>query len=116
MSSFVLAHWEQLQSQNVVTQGYRFARSTKSNVLSQIRQWLYFAIFFKVPIVPASPENLCLFMELMSRSSGYGHCKNVLGGVKYLHSSTGHEFPSDNFGLEETLQGLKRYTPGSLTH
>ena len=97
----------------MVTQGYRFARSTRRNVLSQIRQWLYFSIYFNVEILPASPESLCLFMELMSRTSGYGHCKNVLGGVKYLHASTGHEFPSDNFALEETLQGLKRRLKGT---
>ena len=52
-------------------------------------------------------------MELMSKTSGYGHCKNVLGGVKYLHASTGHDFPSDNFDLEETLQGLKRRLKGT---
>ena len=108
-----LAHWEQLQRQNVDTQGYRFAKSTKSNVLSQIRQWLYFAFYFQVTVLPASPESLCLFMELMSKTSGYGHCKNVLGGVKYLHACTGHNFPSNSFSLEETLQGLKRRLKGT---
>ena len=52
-------------------------------------------------------------MELMSKTSGYGHCKNVLGGVKYLHEATGHIFPSEDFGLEETLQGLKRRLKGT---
>ena len=52
-------------------------------------------------------------MELMSRTSGYGHCKNVLGGVKYLHTCTGHDFPSDSFALDETLQGLKRRLKGT---
>jgi integrase len=52
-------------------------------------------------------------MELMAKTSGYGHCKNVLGGVKYLHAATGHEFPSDDFGLDETLQGLKRRLKGT---
>ena len=49
----------------------------------------------------------------MSRTSGYGHCKNVLGGIKYLHISTGHSFPSDSFALDETLQGLKRRLKGT---
>ena len=102
-----------MQYQNVNTQGYRFAGSTKLNVLSQIRQWLYFAYYFQVTVLPASPENLCLFMELMSKTSGYDHCKNVLGGIKYLHASTGHNFPSNNFNLEETLQGLKRKLKGT---
>ena len=49
----------------------------------------------------------------MSKTSGYGHCKNVLGSIKYLHSSSGHDFPSDNFQLDETLQGLKRRLKGT---
>ena len=52
-------------------------------------------------------------MELMSKTSGYGHCKNVLCGVKYLHEATGYNFPSSDFGLEETLQGLKRRLKGT---
>ena len=108
-----LEHWEQLRRQNVDTQGYRFAKSTKNNVLSQIRQWVYFAFYFHITVLPASPESLCLFMELMSKTSGYGHCKNVLGGVKYLHACTGYDFPSDSFELEETLQGLKRRLKGT---
>ena len=54
-----------------------------------------------------------MFMELMARTSGYGHCKNVLGGVKYLHASTGNIFPSDKFALDETLQGLKHRLKGT---
>ena len=104
---------EQLKTQNIVTRGYRFAKSTRSNVLSHIRQWLYFAIYFNITVLPASAENLSLFMELMSKTCGYDHCKNVLGSIKYLHGATGNEFPSNDFGLEETLQGLKRKKAGT---
>ena len=104
---------DQLRQQNVRTQGFRFAKSTRTNVLSQIRQWLYFCIYFQVSMLPASPQNLCLFMELMSNSSGYRHCKNVLSGVKFLHGATGHDFPGDNFLLETTMQGLKRRLAGT---
>ena len=106
-------HWKQLQQQNVRTQGFRFAKSTRTNVLSQIRQWLYFCLYFQVCIVPASAHNLCLFMELMSNSSGYPHCKNVLSGIKFLHGSTGHDFPDSDFQLETTMQGLKRRLAGT---
>ena len=95
------------------TQGYRFAKSTRKNVLSQIRQWLYFALYFEVRILPASALNLCVFMELMSITSGYRHCKNVLSGVKFLHAATGHDFPVHDFLLETTLQGLKRKLAGT---
>jgi hypothetical protein len=96
-----------------MSQGLRFASSTKNNVLSHIRQWFYFTIFFGLNILPALPESLCLFMELMSNTSTYGHCKNVLSSVKYIHTATGHNFPTENFGLEATLQGIKRRLKGT---
>ena len=95
------------------TQGFRFAKSTRANILSQIRQWLYFAVYFDASILPATPLSLCLFMELMANSSGYRHCKNVLSGVKFLHGATGHNFPENDFLLETTLQGLKRKLAGT---
>jgi hypothetical protein len=107
------AQLEQLRQQNMQTQGYRFAKSTRTNVLSQIRQWLYFALYFQVTILPASALNLCLFMELMGNTSGYRHCKNVLSGVKFLHGATGNDFPESDFLLETTLQGLKRKLAGT---
>ena len=110
---FVSAQWDQLQHQNVNTQGFRFAKSTRANILSQIRQWLYFAVYFDASILPATPLSLCLFMELMANSSGYRHCKNVLSGVKFLHGATGHNFPENDFLLETTLQGLKRKLAGT---
>ena len=105
--------WQQLRAQNIVTQGYRFAKSTRANVKSQIRQWLYFCTYFNTEVLPAAEEDLCIFMELMSNSSGYGHLKNVLSGIKYLHHALGYHFPSDSVRLEDTLQGLKRKLKGT---
>ena len=82
-------------------------------MLSHIRQWLYFTIFFGMEPLPALPESLSMFMELMSNSSTCGHCKNVLSSVKYIHTATSSDFPSDNFGLEATLQGIKRRLKGT---
>lgn len=105
--------WELLRQQNVVTQGFRFAASTKVNVLSQIRQWVYFCVFFRLRVMPASAIDLSLFCELLSKTSGYGHIKNVIGGIRYLHHTTGHDFPTDSIWLDTTLQGLKRKLKGS---
>ena len=107
------ALWEQLRTQNIQSQGLRFASSTKNNILSNIRQWLYFTNFFGLDIMPALPDSLCMFLELMSNTSTYGHCKNVLSSIKYIHAAIGHDFPSDNFGLEATLQGIKRRLKGT---
>ena len=56
---------------------------------------------------------MCIFLELMSNSSGYGHVKNRLGGIKYLHHALGYNFPSDSVRIEDTLQGLKRKLKGT---
>lgn len=106
-------YWRKLLHQNIQSQGLRFASSTKANVLSHIRQWLYFTVFFHLNCLPASPRSLCMFMELMSNSSTHGHCKNILSSVKFIHTATGHPFPEDDFGLEATLQGIKRRLKGT---
>ena len=74
---------------------------------------MYYSIYFNVVMFPAAPEDLSLFMELMSETSGYDHCKSILSSLKYVHNATGQDFPSDDFGLEETLQGLKRRKAGT---
>jgi hypothetical protein len=99
---------EQLQHQNIRTQGYRFADSTRKNYLSYLRSWFFFAIFFELCVMPASEESLCCFMELMAVTSGFEHCKNTLGGIKYAHAALGFSFPSSSFSLDCTMQGLKR--------
>ena len=113
MNIVFLAQLEELAQQNLETRGLRFAKSTKLNVLSHIRQWLYFTNYFKKSVLPASASDLCLFMELMSKTCGYDHCKNVLSSIKYLHNVTDHVFPTDDFGLDKTLQGLKRRKAGT---
>ena len=64
-------------------------------------------------MLPATETDLCIFLELMSRTSGFGHIKNVLSGVRYLHHTMGHIFPSDSVRLDDTLQGLKRKLKGT---
>ena len=110
---FFSVHWEFLRQQNVETQGFRFATSTRANVVSQIRQWIFFCIYFEINPLPASAYNISLFLELLARTSGYGHVKNVLGGIRFLHHTTGHCFPSESIWLEDTLQGLKRRLKGT---
>ena len=98
----------QLSSNNVATQSYRFANNSRKNIISNIRSYVFFTTFFGLDFLPASSVNLCRFMELMALTSGYGHIKNVLSSVKYLHEAYGHSFPSNDFDLDTTLQGLKR--------
>ena len=54
-----------------------------------------------------------MFLELLSKTCGYGHIKNVVGGIRYLHHTTGFQFPSESVWLDDTLQGLKRRLKGT---
>ena len=99
---------DQLRSDNRVTQGFKYTKESASNVISGIRQWLYFTIYFMIPILPAGVDSLVCFLELMSRSSGYQHLKHLLHSVKFLHQALDLPFPSESFQLDMTMQGMKR--------
>ena len=77
-------------------------------MVSNIRTYTYFTTFFGLKFLPAGPTDLCRFMELMALTSTFGHLKNVLSSVKYLHEAYEHKFPSNDFNLDTTMQGLKR--------
>ena len=99
---------EQLRLENKRTQSFRFAKNSAANVVSAIRQYLYFTNYFQVQQVPASVDTLVCFMEFMARSSGYGHLKHLYSSVKFLHEALNYPFPENNFQLDTTMQGLKR--------
>ena len=98
----------QLSANNIITQGFRFAANTVKNNISNIRTFFFFCTYFKLVALPAEPKTLCYFAELLALTVSFGHIKNVLSSVKYLHAAYNHEYPVNNFGLDATLQGLKR--------
>ena len=91
-----------------MTQSFKYTKQSAANVISALRQYLYFVQYFNLPILPASVETLICFLEFMSLTSSYGHLKHLLSSVKYLHLAYNMEFPSNNFQLDMTMQGLKR--------
>ena len=99
---------EQLRNQNRLTQSFYYAKASSRNVLSHIRQWVCFSIFFGLTFLPARSENLILFAELMALSSGYEHIKAVISSIGFLHKNLNIGFPQDCFQLKITLQSLKR--------
>lgn len=97
-----------LRLQNRKTQSYRYAKNSAANVVSAIRQYLYFSTYFRVQQVPASIETVVCFLEFMARTSGYEHLKHLLSSIKFLHEALNSPFPSNNFQIDTTMQGLKR--------
>ena len=99
---------DQLRQDNRFTQSFYYAKASARNVLSHMRQWVCFSLFFGLIILPARSEDLVLFAELMALSSGYDHIKAVIGSIGFLHKNFGLSFPGESFQLKVTLQSLKR--------
>ena len=93
---------------NRTTQAYKYTRESAANMVSAIRQWLFFTTFFSLRILPASADSLVCFCEFMARSVSYQHIKHCVHAVQFLHQSLDFSFPCDSFQLDMTLQGLKR--------
>ena len=98
----------QLSENNIVTQGFRFAKNTMKNYISNIRTFFFFSTYFGLKDLPADPTTLCYFAKLISLTVSFGHIKNVLSSIKYLHAAYNLHYPVNDFGLDATLQGLKR--------
>ena len=108
-SSFVFfPAFDQLRKDNIRTQGFKYAKKSAANIVSGIRQWIYFSLYFMIPVLPASVVPLVCFLELMSRTVGYQHLKHLLHSVKFLHQALNLPFPENNFQLDVSMQGLKR--------
>ena len=102
------AQLQGLRLQNRVTQGFKYTKESAANVISAIRQFLYFTLHFKLQPWPASVDTLTCFLEFMSRTSGYPHLKHLLSSVKYIHDALDQPFPTNSFMIDMTMQGLKR--------
>ena len=99
---------DRLTEQNMSTQSFRFAKASAKNIISGIRSWAFFCIYFDLPVIPASVQNLIWFLELNSSTSGYAHIKHLLRSVQFLHEARDKPFPIKSFEIDTTLQGLKR--------
>ena len=91
-----------------ITQGYRYAKGSAANIVSGIRQFLFFTAYFNLVPIPTSESSVVLFLEFMARTAGYKHIKHLLSCVCYLHNALNYSFTTYSFQIRSTLQGLKR--------
>ena len=99
---------QKLRLENRKTQSYKYANNSAANVVSAIRQYLYFTNYFCLQQLPASVDTLVCFLEFMAKTSGYDHLKHLYSSVKYLHVALDYQFPENSFQIDTTMQGLKR--------
>ena len=99
---------EELRLQNKRTQGFKYTKESAANVLSAIRQYLYFTLHFKLKPFPTSVDTVVCYMEFMARTAGHPHLKHLLSSVKYVHEALDLPYPTNSFQVDTTMQGLKR--------
>ena len=92
----------------MISQSHRFAPGTAQNMISGVRTWFYFCVFYGLHYCPASPGDLVLFLELMAITATYTHLKHLLSSIKFYHKALNHQFPEYDFDIVNTLQGIKR--------
>ena len=97
-----------LRLQNRDTQGFKYTKQSAANVLSGIRQYFYFTLYFKLPPLPTTVDTLVCFLEFMARTVGHPHLKHLLSSVKFMHEALDLPFPVNSFMVDMTMQGLKR--------
>ena len=97
----------QLQAENLISQSYRFAKGRAQNMLSCIRTWVTYCVYFSRPVLPATACTVVPFLELMSITVTYSHLKHLISSVKFYHLTKGLVFPEHDFEIVNTLHGLK---------
>ena len=88
--------------------GHYYAKDSRKNVLSHLRQLCIFCAAFNLSFLPVSRNTLLGFIELLSRTCGFDHISHVLSSVKFLHKYKGFEYPGDSFEFSILFKGLKR--------
>ena len=98
----------ELRLQNRVTQGYKYTKESAANMLSGIRQYFYFTLYYRLKPLPTSVDTLVCYLEFMARTAGHPHLKHLLSSVKFVHEALDLPFPVNSFQVDTTMQGLKR--------
>lgn len=99
---------EQLSSENQISQSHRFAKGTAQNMVSGVRTWIFFCVYFGLQHSPATPCNIVPFLELMAITATYAHLKHLLSSIKFYHQAKNMFFPEFDFDIVNTMQGIKR--------
>ena len=107
-SSEIELQLRDLRIQNRITQSFKYTKGSAANILSGVRQYLYFTLYHGLTPFPTTVDTLVCFMEFMARSSGHPHLKHLLTSVKFVHEALDLKFPVNSFQLDITMQGLKR--------
>ena len=91
-----------------MSQSHRFVQGTAQNIVSGVRTWFTFCVYYDLLCMPATSATVIPFLELMALTVSYGHLKHLLSSLKFYHQSKGLMYPEHDFEINNTLHGLKR--------
>ena len=91
-----------------MSQSHRFVQGTAQNIVSGVRTWFTFCVYYDLHCMPATSATVIPFLELMALTVSYGHLKHLLSSLKFYHQSKGLMYPEHDFEINNTLHGLKR--------
>ena len=102
------------------TQKTAYAIGTHKNISTQIKSFLLFCEYFQVKSIPVTIDDLCLYIQFLSRSmKSVQSIRNYVNGVKLLHVFSDAEFPNlADIHIKFTLTGISRilvHTPKQAT-
>lgn len=89
-----------------------FADGTRNNLISQWKAYFLFCTYFELPVLPASVDSICMYVQFLSRSfSSVNSIKNYLNAVKLLHLFNDLECRLDVMDIKLLLKGITRLHP-----
>ena len=91
-----------------MSQSHRFVQGTAQNIVSGVRTWFTFCVYYDLLCMPATSATVIPFLELMALTVSYGHLKHLLSSLKFYHQSKGLMYPEHDFEINNTFHGLKR--------
>ena len=99
---------DHLVARSMDTMTLYYAKKSRLNVISHLRQLCIFCSAFNEVFLPTGRDTLLGFIELMSRTCQYEHIQHVLGSVRFLHKFKNLDYAGDTFEFEILLRGLRR--------
>ena len=81
--------------------------STKSSYKTHLKSYSAFCSVLGVPLVPAEPHLISLYVVLLARSLQYKSIPQYLNIISLLHKSLDMPSPLDSFIVKSTLRGIR---------
>lgn len=106
---------QQLRQEVDLYQARSYAVTTSRTYAAQQRAYLSFCHQYAYTPLPATGDQLCMYVAFLARRLQYSSIKQYLNVVRVLHMQVGLPNPLGDFNLHRTLRGIRRSLGDSPT-